>query len=656
MKKKLILTINPGSTSTKIGIFEDNKCIFEETVRHSTKQIEEYSQIWDQYSFRKEEIIETLEKNKFDIKKLDAVSGRGGLIKPIPGGTYHIDQAMIEDARAGVQGHHASNLGCVIAYSIGWELGIPAFIVDPPSVNDLEPLARVSGNKHIDRASLLHALNIFATARKYADSINKKFQELNLIVAHMGGGITVAALRSGKAINVNNGLDEGPFTPERSGQLPLFPFMKMCLSGKYTEDELKKMIVGKGGLNSYFNTNKATDVENMINAGSKKYKHVYEAMAYQIAQEIGARATNLNGKVDAIILTGGVAHSKMLTGWISERTKFIADVEIFPGEAELEALASGALRVLRNEEPAKHYKTNIKKVGILYWDNLEVYVSAINIIEDVFRKNGYVFRKEDENIKIKYINCKQNEEKVMPAIEKFKADEVDLIFAIGSPISLRLGQLLKNDNIPVIFTGIYSPAVISDFNKEYNLNYYATCYAAGTDEHLDNTIFKIDPETDKIGIIYTRGEVQSEIQLDEFRDYCDRRKIKAFTYDIQDDEGYREAKKYFAKNKIKWIYFTTSTVVNSANNETLKIITDNFRTVSILEDTVSEGCLIANVIPWKDVCKEAVELALKIFDKEAIPKRVIIPKKTKSVANKKTAEKLNMLDEISAFPDVKFIE
>ena len=303
MKTYHILTINPGSTSTKIGVFKNEECLFEINVSHSPKQLEQFSQIWDQYTFRKEEIITVLEKNKFSLKKLDAVVGRGGLIKPIPSGVYLIDQEMIEDARSGYQGHHASNLGCVIAYSIGWEYSLPAFIVDPPAVNDLEALAKVSGHKKIERGSLLHALNIFATARMYAQKVKKNFEDLNLIVAHMGGGITVAALKEGKAVNVNNGLDEGPFTPERSGQLPMIQFMKMCLSGDYTESELKKMLVGKGGLVSYFGTNNALDIENMTIAGSPQHSLIFEAMAYQVAQEIGARATNLKGKVDAIILT-----------------------------------------------------------------------------------------------------------------------------------------------------------------------------------------------------------------------------------------------------------------------------------------------------------------------------------------------------------------
>jgi len=283
----------------------------------------------------------------------------------------------------------------------------------------------------------------------------------------MGGGISVAALRGGKAINVNSGLDEGPLTPERSGQLPMLQFLKLCFSGKYTEAELKKMLVGKGGFVSYFNTNNARDVEKMALGGSERHKLVYEAVAYQVAQEIGARATNLNGKVDGIILTGGVAHSKILTDWITERVKFISDVHIYKGELELEALAAGGLRVLKGEEIPNHYSKKIKKVGIIYWDNLEVYSKAVTVIEDQFVKNGFVFRKKSNNMTISYINCEKDEDKVTKGIEKFKNDKVDIIIAIGSPISMRLSQFLKEEEIPVIFTGIYNSSIINDLITAY---------------------------------------------------------------------------------------------------------------------------------------------------------------------------------------------
>ncbi len=641
MKNYHILTINPGSTSTKIGVFKNETCLFEINVSHSPKQLEEFDEIWEQYTFRKNEIVSALQKKGFACNTLDAVVGRGGLIKPIPSGTYFIDQEMIKDARIGYQGHHASNLGCVIAYSIGWENNIPSFIVDPPAVNDLEKLARISGHKDFERNSLLHALNIFATARKYAKSIHKKHEELNLIIAHMGGGITVAALRNGKAVNVNNGLYEGPFTPERSGHLPLFPVLEKAFSGNYTFDELKKMIVGKGGLVSYFNTNDARDVEKMVSAGSERYKLIFEAMAYQVAEEIGRRATNLKGKVDAVLLTGGLAHSKILTDWITERSNFIADVHILPGEQELEALAGGALRVLRGEERPKDYTRKIKKVGILYWDNIGVYVSSINTIEDRLRAAGFIFRKEDSNMQITYKNCKRDEENVMKAVEQFKHDAVDIIFAIGSPVSVRLGQYLRHDNIPVVFTGIYSPTVIHDFDREYNRNYYATCYAPETKEQFEQTVLKFAPDIKKIGILYRRGELQSEIQFDDVREYCKSKNIEPVSYEVQDIEDIPKAKQYLKKKNITWVYIATSTLIAGTAYDELSQITDNFHTVCLLEDTVMRGGLMGYVIPWRDVTNSATDLALDIFDKKKIKNRVVIPQKKQLIINGNTAQKLN---------------
>ncbi len=640
MKTYHILTINPGSTSTKIGVFRNEALLFEINVSHSPKQLEEFTEIWHQYTFRKEEINEALKTKGFDLSLLDAVVGRGGLLKPVPSGTYFVDQTMIEDARIGYQGHHASNLGCVIAYSIGWENNIPSFIVDPPSVNDLEPLARVAGHKDFERNSLLHALNIFATARKYATEIHKKYEELNLIVAHMGGGITVAALRNGKAINVNNGLYEGPFTPERSGSLPLFPFMEKCLSGKYTSQELKKMVVGKGGLVSHFNTNDARDVEKMIVAGSEKYKLVFEAMAYQVAEEIGKRATNLKGKVDAVVLTGGLAHSKMLTGWIQERCGFIAPVHILPGEQELTALAAGALRVLRGEERPKDYTRRVKKIGILYWDNIEVYVSAINQIEERLRKAGFVFRKEDFNLQIIYKNCKREEENVTKALELFRTDGVDLIFSVGAPVSVRLGQYLRNDDIPVIFTGIYSPTVIYDFDKDYNKNYYATCYSPCMTEQFEHTILVSEPEIKKIGVLYRRGELQSEIQYDDVREFCAERAIELISYEVQEPEDIAKARDYLLKQQVKWVYIATSTMIAGTAYDELSHIFDNFHSVCLLEDTVIRGGLMGYVIPWKDVTKAAVDMAMDIFDKKKMPLRVIKPETKQLVINRETAQKL----------------
>lgn len=656
MKTYHILTINPGSTSTKIGVFKNEDCLFEINVSHSPKQLEQFANIWDQYSFRKEEIIHALTKKAFDISILDAVVGRGGLIKPIPSGTYYIDQKMINDARVGYQGHHASNLGCVIAYSIGWEYSIPAFIVDPPAVDDLEPVARISGNKNFERSSLLHALNIFATARLHAKKVKKNISDLNLIVAHLGGGITVAALKKGRAINVNHGLYEGPFSPERSGTLPLFKFLDKATSGKYSKDEMKKMVVGKGGLVSYFNTNDARDVEKIVNAGSEKYSLVFQAMAYQIAEEIGKRATNLKGEIDGILLTGGLAHSKILTSWILERVNFIGKTIIYPGESELEALAQGALRVLRGEERAKHYSQDVKKIGAIYWDNIEVYVKSINIIEDKFRKAGYIFRKErDNNMQITYVNCKRDEEKLMRAIEKFKNNNTDLIISIGSPISMRIGQYLKKDNIPVIFSGIYSSAIIADFEKKHNNNYFATCYAPEIKEQFNNYVLKIKKDIKKLGVLYRRGELQAEIQYDEIREFAEKKGIKLFSFEIIEESDFIRAKEYFERNKVEWVYVGTSSVIAAAGYDSLKHITNYFPTVCSLEDTVIRGGLSGYVIPWTTVTETSVKMALDILDNNIIKSRVIKPAEVKLFVNKNTAEKLKMTDAFDAFDNKEFV-
>jgi len=640
MKSYHILTINPGSTSTKIGVFKNEIALFELNVSHSPKQLEEFTEIWEQYTFRKNEIVEALTNKGFNISTLDAVVGRGGLIKPIPGGTYYIDQEMIEDARIGVQGHHASNLGCVIAYSIGWENNIPSYIVDPPSVNDLESLARISGHKDFERNSLFHALNIFATARKYAKSIGKRYDELNLVVAHMGGGITVAALRDGKAINVNNGLYEGPFTPERSGSLPLFPFMEKCLSGKFTPQELKKMVVGKGGLVSYFNTNNARDVEKMVALGSEKYKLIFEAMAYQIAEEIGKRATNLKGKVDAVLLTGGLAHSKTLTAWIKERTDFIANVEILAGEQELNALAEGALRVLRNEERAKDYAGRVKKIGIIYWNNDELYVSAINRIEEHLRHAGFLFRKENNNLQIIYKNCKREEENVTKAMDSFRNDGVELVFSIGSPVSVRLVQNRQNDDIPVIFTGIYNPTVLCDFDIETNKNFYATCYSPPMQEQFENTILAFEPDIKKIGVLYQRGELQAEIQFDDVREFCKTKNIELISFEVHETNDITNAAEHMHQQNVKWVYIAADTPLQSATKDELLLLTEKFHTVCLHENSVIRGGLMGYVVTWTDVTKDAVNMALDIFDKKRIKQRVVKPNTAQLVINRNTAAKL----------------
>lgn len=350
-----LLIINPGSTSTKIAVFEEEKSIFETTLRHSASELKGFSRIWDQFDFRKKILIEELKKAGFDPKDFTAVIGRGGILRPIPGGTYRVGAKMLEDLRLAVRAEHASNLGAIMAYSIASEIPVESFIVDPVCVDELEPMARITGMPEFERDSIFHALNIRAIARAAARDLGKPLKELNFVIAHMGGGISVCAMRGGKVVNVNYALCEGPFTPERSGSVPLFRFAEMCFSEKYTPGEIRKKINGQGGLVAYLDTNDATLVEKRIAEGDDYARLIYEAMAYQVAQEIGARATVLKGNVDAVIITGGVARSKMLTDWITERVSFIAEVRIYPGEDEMQALAMGGLRVLRGEEEALAY-------------------------------------------------------------------------------------------------------------------------------------------------------------------------------------------------------------------------------------------------------------------------------------------------------------
>ena len=352
-----VLVINPGSTSTKIAVFENEESILEETLRHSVKELSKYDKVIDQYEFRLNIILDTLKKNNIDINSFSAVVGRGGLLKPIEGGAYIVNQKMIEDLKAAERGEHASNLGGILAYKIAEKVGVNAYIVDPVVVDELNDVARISGLKDITRESKFHALNQKAVARRHARSKGKKYEDMNLIVAHLGGGISVGAHCKGRVIDVPNALDgEGPFSPERSGGLPVGDLVKLCYSGKYTHEEIKKKLVGKGGLVSYLNTNNAKEVSEKIKDGDEYAKLVYYAMAYQVAKEIGACSVVLKGDVDGILITGGIAYDEMFTNWIKEMVSFISDVYVYPGEDELKALAEGALRVLRGEEKAKEYK------------------------------------------------------------------------------------------------------------------------------------------------------------------------------------------------------------------------------------------------------------------------------------------------------------
>ncbi|UOQ93681.1 butyrate kinase [Halobacillus shinanisalinarum] len=356
MQSHRILVINPGSTSTKIGVFDNEQVVFEKTIRHKPEEVNQYKRIIDQYEFRKQVILTVLDEEGMNISKLSAVCGRGGLLRPIEGGTYEVNDAMLEDLKEGYNGEHASNLGGIIAHEIAKGLNIGAYIVDPVVVDELDELARISGVPEIPRKSIFHALNQKAVARRAAKDLEKPYRNTRLIVTHMGGGITVGAHANGRVIDVNNGLHgDGPFSPERAGTVPAGDLVSLCYSGQFYRDEVMKKLVGQGGLMAYLDTNDAIEVEKMVEHGDKKAKLVYEAMAYQIAKEIGSMSVTLEGKVDAIVLTGGLAYGKAFIAEISKRISWIADVLVYPGENELEALNEGTLRVLNHEEIPKHY-------------------------------------------------------------------------------------------------------------------------------------------------------------------------------------------------------------------------------------------------------------------------------------------------------------
>lgn len=355
MKYKL-LVINPGSTSTKVSVYEDEKEIFKETIRHSVEEISKFNRIIEQKDFRTEVILKMLQDNNVDIKELDAVVGRGGLLKPLSSGTYKVNNKMIDDLKNNPQGEHAANLGAIIADQIANSIGKVSYIVDPVVVDEMEDIARISGMPEISRRSFFHALNQKAVSKRYAQEKGIAYEDLNLIVTHIGGGISVGVHKNGRVIDVNNTIDgEGAFSPERSGSVPAGDLARMCFSGKYTLDEILKKITGKGGFVAYLNSDDGRVVEAAMLVGDEKTRLIHDAMGYQVSKDIGAAAAVLKGKVDAIILTGGMAYGKPIVNLIKENVSFIAPVIVYPGEDEMLALTQGTLRVLKGEEEAKEY-------------------------------------------------------------------------------------------------------------------------------------------------------------------------------------------------------------------------------------------------------------------------------------------------------------
>ena len=353
MKEQNVLVLNLGSTSTKIAIYQGQNPLFVETLRHTAEELA----CDDPIGFREKKVMEILEEKGHHIEKVDAIAARGGLLRPIESGTYEINERMVEDLKSERYGSHASNGTGIIGYELGQKYNIPVYTVNPTSVDELDEIARVTGRPEVRRHVNWHALNQKAVAISYAESIGKKYEELNLIVAHIGGGTTIGAHAKGRTVEVNSALEgEGPFTVERAGRLPYSALANSFLNDTYDNMEsFQKVMNGKSGAVAHLGTNSGIEIGKRIEAGDAKAALFYEAMAYQISRDIGAAVATLSGKVDAVLLTGGLAYDKRLTNWIKDRVDFVAPVVIYPGENEMEALAFGVLRVLEGQEKAKQY-------------------------------------------------------------------------------------------------------------------------------------------------------------------------------------------------------------------------------------------------------------------------------------------------------------
>jgi len=351
-----ILVINPGGTSTKISVFEDKTEVFKKNISHTQEDIKNFKNVFEQYEYRKNLITDTISENEYPVSSLDCVVGRGGLMKPILGGTYVINDKMINDLKKAINGEHPSNLGAVIAKNIGDQAGVPSFVVDPVSVDEFEDISRITGLSDIGKASWLHALNHKAVCRKSAEDMGGRYKDYNFIVAHLGSGISIGAHKKGKMIDGSGGRSDGPFSPERSGGLPTYSLIQLCYSGKYSYEEMVNKVSNIGGMYDYLGTKDLVEIEKKAENGDEKAKLVLEAFIYKVAKEIAMYGATLYGKVNKIILTGGIAYSECVTSEIIKRVSYLAPVEIIPGEMEMKALALGAFRVLNNLENAKNYE------------------------------------------------------------------------------------------------------------------------------------------------------------------------------------------------------------------------------------------------------------------------------------------------------------
>lgn len=351
----LQLIINPGSTSTKVAVYRDEEKLVQEDVTHDSAELAKYASITEQIPMRRAMIEDFLRRNRIEPSTLSAVMGRGGLLPGLRAGGYLMNDDLETALGSDLSSPHASNIGGILAYQIAKPLGIPAYIYDAVTSAELPRLARLTGTPKVYRNSFCHALNARAQAIRYAGSIGKKYEDLRLIVAHLGGGISLSAHEGGRIVETV-GDDEGPFSPERSGSIPALELIKMCYSGKYSQSDMKKMVRGGGGMAAYLGTSDARVIEKRIADGDAQAKEIYDAQAYQVAKGIGLLAASQKGKCDAIILTGGLAYSKMLTENIAEYVRFIAPVVVLPGENEMEALAFGGLRLLSGQETPHIYQ------------------------------------------------------------------------------------------------------------------------------------------------------------------------------------------------------------------------------------------------------------------------------------------------------------
>lgn len=355
-EKMLLLVINPGGTSTKLSIFENEEEKIKKSIIHNYEDMKKFNRVMDQAEYRKNLILDFVKDEGFDINQFDAVVGRGGLMKAVPGGTYPVNEKMIADLKNMINGEHASNLGALLSYEIGKEIDKPAFIVDPVSVDEFLDISRITGIKEIEKSSWLHALNHKQVCRVTARKMGKRYDECNFIVAHLGSGNSVAAHKKGKMIDGSGGRSDGPFSPERSGGLPTYALVKLCYSGKYTEDEMIDKISNSGGMYSYLGTKDVKQIEKMAKEGNREYKLILEAFCYKVAKEISSYAASLEGKIDRIIVTGGIAYSEYLINYLEKKVGWIAAIEVIPGELEMQGLASGAIRVLTGKEKPAEYK------------------------------------------------------------------------------------------------------------------------------------------------------------------------------------------------------------------------------------------------------------------------------------------------------------